>query len=241
MKTIAILLGGEMNRQIKYGILGAGMVVVALWIAVLHFADVGELDTLLPLLIYIDATAMAILLIGVTIFFERQEGTLKGLLVAPVSKGQYVLAKTLGNIVSNWITLVILFAYAWGFRDVSLNVLTLALAVFLVVFLHSMVGLLLTYSARSFTDMLMAMMRYLFIFMLPVVFVELGLIQNAVVDWLLYLLPTKASMVVMMAATGSVSTGDLIYGWIYLVVVSYGLLRWTLRRFDEFAVRESGV
>ncbi|MFO8060513.1 MAG: ABC transporter permease subunit [Bacillota bacterium] len=241
MSSFAVLFAGELQRMVRYSIIGASLLVAVLWIAVLHFSEVQDVGIILPLLLFVDAVSMAILLIGVTIFFEKQEGTLKTLLVSPVDKSEYILAKTCANISSNIMTLVILYGYAVLFRQIHLSFVALLGAVVLIAFFHSLIGFYLSYYAAGFTDLLMGMFKYLLVLMLPVLFEGIGLITNEILTKLMYLLPTKSAHILLYASSGEIELWEIVFSAAYLIVASAVLLTVVLRRFDEFAARESGV
>ncbi|MCT8137299.1 ABC transporter permease [Anaerobacillus sp. CMMVII] len=241
MSNFLILFGGELQRMKKYHILGASFIIAFLWIGVLHLTEIQNVSTIFPLLLFLDATSMSILMIGVTMFFEKQEGSMKSLLVSPIHKLEYIAAKTSANIVSNLITLGILYAYALFFKDLDLNIIWLIFAVIFVSFFHSLLGFLFTYYSKDFTDLLMAMMKYAFVFIIPVLLEQVGLITNDFFVKLLYAIPTKASMILLNASIGAVETWEIVLSIIYLFVISSGVLIVVLKKHDEFALKESGV
>lgn len=241
MGSFAILLKGELQRMLRYHILGAGFVVAILWLLVLHFTEVIGVATMLPLLLFFDTTSMTIILIGVTLFFEKQEGTIRSLQVSPINRTEQILAKTGSNILSNVITLVILYLYAWLFKEIALSFMVLLAAVIIIGLFHSMVGYLLTYRSKGFTELLMGMFVYFFAFMLPVVFEQIGLIQNEIAKGFLYLIPTKAAFILLNSAGGGMETWEVIFSAFYLLAVSAVLMHFVLKKFNEFALKESGV
>ncbi|SHJ98333.1 ABC-2 family transporter protein [Anaerobranca californiensis DSM 14826] len=93
MTNFPYLLIGEIKRMQKYHIIGASILVALIWVAVLHFTGIENVDTIFPLLLFIDGTLMSMLMVGVTMFFEKGEGTLKTLLITPISKYEYILSK----------------------------------------------------------------------------------------------------------------------------------------------------
>lgn len=241
MHNFFVLLLGEIERMKKYGILAASLVVSFIWIGVLHFTEIQDVTAIFPLLIFIDTTSMAMLLVGVTMFYEKQEGTIKTLLVTPTSKSKYILAKTFANILSNLETLIILYLYAILFKEININIIALSGAVILISFFHSFVGFLLTYYSRDFTELLMGMVKYTFIFMVPVILEQAGLIKNLLAKKLLYIIPTKSSLTLLQATTRDFDGWELSLSLLYLVL-GCGLLFLVVRlKFDEYAVKESGV
>ena len=105
MNSFTVLFSGELQRMRKYNILTAGILVALLWVGVLFFTKIDDITSMVPLVVFIDSTAMSMVLIGATMFYEKQEGTIRTILVSPISKTEYILAKTFANITSNLITL----------------------------------------------------------------------------------------------------------------------------------------
>lgn len=241
MNNLIVLFRGELERMKKYHVLGASFVVSLIWIGVLYFTEINEVSRIFPLLLYLDATSMSMLMIGVTMFFEKQEGTIKTLLVSPISKAEYIIAKAFANIVSNILTLIILYLYARFFKEIDLNIIGLFLAVIIVAFFHSLIGFILTYYSKDFTDLLMGMMKYVFVLMVPVLLEQVGLISNEIIQNILYAIPTKASMLLLQSSAGGVEAWETYLSMIYLVIGSILLYFVVSRKFDEFAIKESGV
>jgi len=174
-------------------------------------------------------------------FYEKQEGVIRTLLVSPISKGEYILAKTFANIVSNLVAVLVLYAYAKLFKTVNVNVLGLLSAALLVAFFHSLIGFILTYNSKDFTGLLMGMMKYAFIFMIPVLLENIGMIKNEIVGKLLYIIPTKSSMSLLNASSAGIDSWEIYLSIGYLLVASFLLYFVVIRKFDEFAIKESGV
>ncbi len=241
MNSFVVLFMGELARMKKYNIFAASFVIILIWVGILHFTDVRDVSFIFPLLIFLDATSMAILMIGVTIFYEKQEGTLKSILVAPVRKMEYIMAKTFANVASNVVTLLILYLYSRLFKEIHVNLIGLIAAVILVSLFHSLIGFLLTYYSKDFTDLLMAMMKYVFLFMLPLLLEQVGIITSEWLRNLLYVLPTKASYILLQATAGGAKTWEIVFSAGYLVVASLVLSRVAVKKFQQFALKESGV
>lgn len=241
MANLKILLTGELQRMMKYHILSASVAVALLWIGVLHFTAGEDVSMFFPLLIFVDVTSMAILMVGVTMFFEKQEGSFKSLLVAPINKWEYIISKALANISSNILTLFILYIYAIIFKEINVNILALFMAVVLIALFHTFIGFLLSYVSKDFTSLLMNMMGYFMLLATPVILEMVGVIRGELISKLMYLLPTKASMVLLRASGGGLESWEIMISLIYLIAVSIICYLLTLRRFDEYAIKESGV
>jgi len=240
MNSFTTLLYGELQRMKKYNIFTVGILVDLLWIAVLYFVDVEDITSLIPMLVYIDATAMSMILVGATLFYEKQEGTIRTLLVSPISKTEYIFAKTFANITSNVITLLIIYGYGKLFKEINLNLLGLIGSVVLIAFFHSLVGFLLTFNTRDFTEMLMAMMKYTFIFTIPVLLEQVGFIKNEIVDKILFIVPTKSASILLESTAGGMDTWRILFALTYLIAASLVLYRIVWKKFGEFQVKEGG-
>ncbi|HLR36298.1 MAG TPA: ABC transporter permease [Tissierellales bacterium] len=240
MNNFTTLLSGELQRMKKYNILVAGIFVALLWIGVLYFTDIDDITNMVPSLIFIDATSMSMLLVGATMFYEKQEGTMKTLLVSPINKTEYILAKVFANISSNVITLILIYVYAKVFKEVRLNFFGLVGGVILTAFFHSLIGFILTYNTKDFTEMLMGMLKYTFIFAIPVLLEQIGLINNEIISKILFIIPTKSSSILLQSTSGGMETWKIWLSLMYLIIASIVLFYIVWKKFDDFAIKESG-
>ncbi len=236
MPNLMVLLAGELQRLQRYNIITASIVVALLWIGVLYLTELPDITFIFPLLIFVDVTSMAILMIGVTIFFEKQEGSLHTLLVTPISKYDYLLTKSIVTVMSSVITLIILYLYVYFFKTINLNFFSLLGSVILIAFFHSLVGFLLTYKSRDFTGLLINMMKYLFVFMIPTLLEHIQVVQNDLLEVILYIAPTKAAMVLLYASAGQTELWEIVYGLSYMGLGSVILFIFVIKRFNQFAV-----
>ncbi|WP_066173796.1 ABC transporter permease [Bacillus marinisedimentorum] len=241
MNNTFVLFVGELHRMKKYNILAASFVASLLWIGVLAFSSIEDVSHIFPLLVFLDATAMSMVMIGVTMFFEKQEGVIKTFLVAPIHKVEYLAAKSLANILSNVLTLLLLYGYAVIFKKIDVNLPGLIGAVSLIALFHSLIGVWLTYHSRDFTDLLVGMVKYTLVMMLPVLFEQLGVITSDVIKNILYVIPTKPAMLLLEAGTTGIESWELWLSAGYLLAASVLLFTIVTKKFDEFAMKESGV
>jgi len=240
MNKFRVLFWGEMVRLGRYNLFAASIFVSAIWVGILHFLNVEDVTTIVPQLIFLDVTTMATLLVGVSLIYERDEDTLRTLMVTPISKNQYLLGKVLANIVPSILSLTVMYAYSKLFKTIQINYLLLLGAVVLVSFFHSLTGMLLTYFSKSFTDLLMIIIAIFIIFLLPVILVEFDIITNEIFTKGTYILPTKAALMVIMGTTGIIDTWEIIISIIYLIASSLVLYYLVYRYFNLYALRERG-
>lgn len=242
MSNYLTLTFGELIRMKKYQVLPATVFIALLWMGFIYLVDSLYIHQLFSMLIYVDVTTMAILLVGVTMFFEKQEGTFRSFLVSPITKSEYLLAKGTSNCFANFVTLFLLFGFTYWLKDVKLNLLAFILAVAIIGFFHTILGVILSYYAKDFTSLIMRMMVYAFVFVLPVLFEQLGFIKNDFVAKLLYLLPTKSSMTLLNnAAAVPTEAWELYLSISYLIIATIVLFFVALKKFVQFAEKEGGL
>lgn len=240
MNRFFILIKGELIRLKKYNLFAASLFVSAMWLGILHFLPVEDVSNIIPQLVFIDVTTMAVLLVGVSFIYEREEATLRSLLVSPIVKSEYILAKTLANIIPTILSLTIMFLYSKLFKTVTINYLAILGGVILVTFFHSLLGFLLTYYSKDFTGLVMTIMKVFLISILPVVLDEFNIITNRLFKKLVYIIPTKATLMILMGPTGSVKGLEIIISTIYILLGSVILYYLVWRNFEKYALRESG-
>ena len=241
MTAFLVLFLGEMQRMQKYHILTASVIVSFFWIGMLHLIEVPDITAFFMILVFFDIVSMAIVMIGVTVFFEKQEGVLKSIFVSPINRLEFLSSKTIANLISNLLTIGIVYLYALFFQDIGINVIGLFLAIILIGTFHSLVGFLIVYRSNDFTEMLIGMMKYIIVFTLPIAFDEFGLITGEFYSNILFLLPTKASSTLINATAGGLDTGEIVLSAIYLLIGSLILAYFVNKGFRKFVIRESGV
>ena len=243
MNNFLNLLAGEIQRMKKYNVLAASVVVSFFWIGLIHLMEIPDITPLFTMIIFFDLVSMSIVMVGVTIFFEKQEGVLKSLFVSPISKAEFISAKTIGTLFSNFITILIVYLYAIIFKEININILGLIGAALLIGFFHTFLGILIAYKCKDFTELLIGMMKYFFIFMIPVALEQFSLITNQIYSYILYILPTKSSVTLMEAVGGNVDIElwEIILSTVYLSIGIVILAYFSFKKFKDFAIRESGA
>ncbi|PYZ92302.1 ABC transporter permease [Salipaludibacillus keqinensis] len=241
MNNFLTLTVGELQRMNKYQILPSSLFVVAFWIAFLYFVDALFINQLFAMLIFVDASIMSIILVGAIMFFEKHEGTFRTFMVTPIRKSDYILSKAFAIVVSNLITVLILFAFAYYVKNIEMNLLAFVGAVCLVGLFHAILGFWMSFYAKDFTSLIMRSTGYMLIFVLPVILVQLQVIQHDWFQYILYIVPTQASMNVLNASAGlPVETSELWWSTIFLIGLIIVIFFVTLKKFDEFSQKEGG-
>lgn len=240
MNRFITLIKGELLRLKRYNLFAASVFVSIMWVGILHFIDIEDVTKIIPQLVFIDVTTMAMLLVGVTFIYERDEATIRSILVSPISKSEYILAKMIANIIPSILSLTIMYIYSKVFKIVDINYLILLGAVILVAFFHSLVGFLLTYYSKDFTDLVMAIMKIFLIFLLPVLLDEFNIVTNEIFRKLVYILPTKSALMILMGTTGTIQSWEIVVSIIYMTLGSLILYYLVWKNFKKYSLRESG-
>ncbi len=97
MSSLKKLIAGELKRLMRYKILPVSLATVIIWIVLFLFISEREAREIAPLLIFVDVAAMSILLLGASHHLEKQEGTIRSMMVMPVSPGQILATNLTGR------------------------------------------------------------------------------------------------------------------------------------------------
>jgi fluoroquinolone transport system permease protein len=119
MSSLKRLVAGELKRLVRYKILPVSLATAILWIVLLLFLSESEAREAAPLIIFIDVAVMSILLLGASHHLEKQEGTIRSMLVMPVSPGQILAAKTISSMVLAVESVIITSVHVCSVREES--------------------------------------------------------------------------------------------------------------------------
>lgn len=238
MNNLTRLIAGELKRMVRYKILPVSLATAIIWIALLLFLSEKEAREIAPLLIFIDVAAMSILLLGASHHLEKQEGTIKTMMVMPISPGQILVSKAIASMVLAIESTVITSAALFFIHGVTFNYVVLLLFVAIAGAAHAAIGFVLSLRSRDFTSMLGLLMGYMFLFTIPSVLFNLGVI-DAKYEWLLMISPShSANHLIKSAMSGEYKIAMTITGCFYLTILAMGLFKFAVYpRFKDNAVR----
>lgn len=195
----------------------------------------------LPVIFLMDATMMTMILVGATLFYEKQEHTLNSIMVSPVSEEEYLLTKITVNVINSLISVVFISAAVFIVKDVTYNYLLLVPAVIMVTVIHTLIGIRISYNANSFTSMLVNFIVYVFLFLFPSLFVMLDIIGPEVAK-ILIIMPPEISRILISTIVQDVEPWKLVFGYVYLAGLSFIFYRFIVKpKFNDFIMRETGV
>lgn len=238
MKSLAKLIAGELKRLIKYNILPVSLVTAIIWIVLFLFLSKEEAFELAPILIFVDVSAMSILLLGASHHLEKQEGTIRTMMVMPISLWQIITAKTVSSMILALESVLVTSVALYLIHGVTFNYILLLIFVAIAGAAHAAIGFALSLRSRDFTAMLGKLVGYMFIFTIPSILFSIGVIDEKY-EWLLMLSPShSASHLITSALTGEFKLVMTIAACAYLAVLSGVLFKFEVHpRFKDNAAR----
>lgn len=241
---LLILVKGELERLHKYNFTFISVLVAIIWGAVLYFLEDDAFATILPFVLMLDATMMAIMYVGSVMYFEKNESTISTLIVTPITNSELILSKTIAYTLHNLLgSILIILAFVF-IREVQINYFIMIGGIMLATAFHTIVGISLSYFQKDFTGMLVQIMVLAFILFIPSVLVQLSILEGAFWDYLLLINPIDAATVIISAGLTELVEIDWTYYFslAYLLLGGIILFRFhTLPKFQDYAVKQSGV
>ena len=220
MKTLKGLLRGEFQRLLKYNIIQVSFGVSVLWLLILFLVGKDEVAVFLPLVIFMDLTMMSVLLMGVSLFYERQENTLKTLMVTPAPMWGIALSKVIASIYLAFQSVVVVVGVSYFAFDITFRLIPLLLFVLIISLAHGIFGFVLSLFSKDFNGLLALIVAYMIVFAFPSIFYALDLMSESI-EPLLLISPTHVALLMIdYGFDRAVDTFELIYGTLYLLIGS---------------------
>ncbi|MDP2426167.1 MAG: ABC transporter permease [Candidatus Izemoplasmatales bacterium] len=236
MNSFLHLLKGEVLRLVRYKIIFFGILVSLIWVVLIYFLDAQTAKGFMPFLAMLDAGMMSVILLGATFFLEKQEGSIKTLLVSPVSLVQVLAAKVGSAIISAMISVVMVLGSGFVFHGIQTNFLLVFLYVFVIVLSHTAIGYVITLRSKDFMSMMMKFAGLSLLLMIPSFLYLLGVIEEQL-NWLLLLSPMYAAQYLIQSIHSSADLLLIVGSTLYLALLGtflYGKVVYP--RFKEFAI-----
>ena len=239
MSNFLKLLKGEIMRLIKYKILQISLIMTVLWIAIIYLIGKENAPTFIPLFIFSDSALMSVLLIGAGLFYEKQENTLKTLMITPSSFMAIIISKVIAAIYLALQSTVIIALFSIIFFDVSVSLFWLIAFTILISLSHSVIGFTFAVFAKDFNELIAQVAFYMIIFAIPTLFFALGVFSDQF-EFILMFSPTHASLLMInYAFNTSVRTVLLIIGSAYLIIMTILLFKYIIvPKYPETAVKD---
>ena len=230
MSAFIKLFLGEMKRMVSYKILPVSLATSLIWVGIFALLSREESRRFAPLLLYMDAGFMSLLLAGAFHHLERTDGTAKTMMVLPVTTGGIIASKALAAAVLGLISALVISLALFFLHGVVLRYLVLAPFVAAIAASHAAIGLAFALKSRDFTATLGYIMLFAMLFFLPSILLETGVIP-ASWEWLVMVSPSGAATNMLdyaVSATGD--TAGAAAGFLYLTALALAVYRFFVLR-----------
>lgn len=243
MSRLNVLILGELERLHKYNITTISFVVAIMWGAMLYFIGDDLLPQLLPMVLLLDATMMALMFVGAIMYFEKSESTISTLLVTPTSKNELLLAKVISNTIHNLFSSGLIILAFSLLSDIEINYLLVTIAILVATCIHTIIGICLSYTTKDFTRLLMRVISFAFILMLPSILLAFNVLEGNFWETINLFNPVNAALeLIEPSFSGASIEWEFWFSLGYLILGGGLLYRfYALPKFQEYAVRQSGV
>ena len=179
MSNFLLLMKGEMTRLVKYKIIQISFVVTLMWLAIIFLIGADEVATFIPLFIFVDAALMTVLLVGASLFYEKQENTLKTLMITPSGLLAIISSKVISAIYLALQSSIIIALFAMILFNVEIRLLFLVVFVTVIAFAHTAIGYTFSIFAKDFNELIAQVGAYMIVFAIPTLFYALGVFSDA--------------------------------------------------------------
>jgi fluoroquinolone transport system permease protein len=236
MKTFFALIKGEVIRLWRYQITLFGLIVSGIWIILLAVVNKEEANALLPQLIVLDSGLMAIILLGASYFYEKQEGTMKALLVSPTSPSILLTSKIIGTLMGNLLSVVLMWLTMVIIHQSIFPLLPALGLVMIITITHISIGYVLIYWSKDFMDLLLKYTFVVLILFVPTILVSLNILTDGLEN-LAYLSPTYSGQI-LIAQLWNTSTASITVAWLLTILYPLVLFPfYILPQFRKEAIR----
>lgn len=235
MKNWLRLFLGEFQRYVRYNLLTASLLVVIIYGAMFYFLDEGFVNNLLPVFLFFELFMMPMLFLGVELYYEKNEGTLKTMLVSPVNKYQILGAKYSVAIVAALISFSLLVLFGYLIYQITPNVVALLISALITLIFTISTGLLLAYNSLDFSRLFVNYIVLVLGLYLPVIVYQFNFYRadwfRVVVDYL----PPQSINQMLAFAYSKVELADVWFNFIYIGILGLILSAIAVKLFDKFA------
>jgi fluoroquinolone transport system permease protein len=228
MPRFTSLLKLDFILLIRNRIVVVAAVITALYAAILQILPDENFIMVITTLIFTDPVTLGFLFIGVMVLFEKGGNTLQAISVSPVRSGEYLWSKAISLTLISIVAAFIMTLAGVGFRFQPIYL-------FLAITFSSLLFIFLGFVGVSWVKTFNQYFIFIPMFLTPAFLPFLN--YFGITDtWLMYLIPTQASLILFIAAfegTGNVSTTDIIYALIYSLVSIWGAYIWAKKSWNR--------
>jgi fluoroquinolone transport system permease protein len=232
MKRVWNSLKYDVLSHFRNGIYYIYAIISVIYIIALRMIPPEMKDIAATIILFSDPSLLGFFFIGAIILLEKAHKTMENLFVTPLRIGEYIISKTIAlsvvTVVFSFI--IVLFSYQFKF-----NPFFLFCGVFLSSILFTLLGFIAAVKVKTLNGYLWIAPLYVVVAFLPIV-EYLGFPPTL----FYYLIPGKASLILIEAAFNKVGLGNLIYAFLtmaFLIILVYG---WSRRVFHKNVIMRIG-
>jgi len=220
MNNIVKLTAGEMRRMVKYMILPVSLFTSLIWCAIFLALSAEEAKEIAPLFLFTDVALMSIMLLGASYHLEKQEGSIKSVMLLPVTMSEILISKTMASMMLALESAIIVPAALYFIHGITFNYVALLIFVIIASVAHAAIGFALSLFSRDFSSLLGILMTYMTVFSVPSILLAFGIIPRSY-EWVLMISPSQCAFTLIAGAVaGTVETGRLAFALVYLLAIS---------------------
>lgn len=217
--------------------IGAGVLVA---IALSQLASPDLLVSLIPTLMLLVVGGSTLLYVSAMIIFEKDEGTLRAMIVSPVRPFEYLWSKIITLTALATLESVVMIGGAMLIMRFSgglslPNLPLLFLGIIAIGILYTLIGIVLVVRYNAITDYLLPMAAVAIILQLPFLYF-LGWVEH----WSFLLIPTSAPTMLMVGAYRPLAGWEWAYSVGVTAVLLIGLTFWAYRAFQTHIIEKVG-
>ncbi len=210
------LFKGEILRLWRYKITFFGLLVSLIWLVIIVLVSEVEANALLPQILMLDSGLMAIILLAAAYYYEKQEGTMKAVLVSPTSPIILLMSKVAGALLGSVISLVLIWLTMLIVHGTMFPILPALGIIVLVTIAHLSLGYVLIYLSHDFMDLLIKYTFVVLLLFVPIILVNLDIIPSSW-QWVALFSPTFAGQQALSHLWLPLSDGTFIVTLIFLI------------------------
>lgn len=209
LRRFTSMLRWDVQLQMRYGLYTVYAVITTLYVAGVLGVPAHVRPVAVTFVVFSDPVFLGMFFIGALVLFEKGDGVLDALTVSPLGRREYLVSKVLSLTVLAVLSslVVALFGHGLDF-DGGLFLLGVGLS--------SVLFVLIGFVAVARFDTINAYLLTALVYLLPAAFPLVGFI--GIDHPLLYLIPTKATLLLLGGAFGVVGP---LTGWEFVYAVSY--------------------
>lgn len=228
MKKLFKITWWELILQARQNIITVVTLITLIYSLIFVFVDKTELPIkLVILLISTDPTMLGFLFIGVLILFEKGSKTIEAVVLTPIKKSEYLLAKLISL---TGIALLASLTMAFASQK-EFNIFVLSLAVLLSSAQFLLIGFLGVIRIKTINQYL-----FTFPFLISPLMLPLLNFFEFTDSILLYIFPFQACLLLFQAAFEPILNWQWIYVLLYLPLTTVGFYFLALHFYDKYLI-----